>query len=159
MVWLLILLLTSLICVSVLCKTVCVCLIYIFLCLSVRAFRPAPTSSSLSYQSGEQWTRPFYSRVHSSNRLQHLTDLHALSKKCLCLQLYAFPVVPFCFIFFLWVYVSTVNVFVSVLDCMFQSLPLLSLSLWLTVRQGREKTMETVHWFSGLAPPLCSMAR
>lgn len=58
--------------------------------LSVRAFRPAPTSSSLSYQSGEQWTHPLCNRARSSNRPQPLTNLHALSKKRL---FYAFVLV------------------------------------------------------------------
>lgn len=48
--------------------------------LSVRASRPAPTSSSLSCQSGGQWTHPPCSRECSCSRRQPLTNLHALSK-------------------------------------------------------------------------------
>lgn len=61
-------------------------LCFVVFLLSIRAFHHAPTSSSLSCQSGEQWTALFYSRAHFSSRPHPLTNLHALSKKYLSMH-------------------------------------------------------------------------
>lgn len=134
--------------------------LFIDLCclsLSVRVFLPAPISSSLNCQLGEQWTHLFCRTAYSWHKLQPLTDLHALSKKCMFYFLYFQSL----HIFFMhqsedreWVYFVLL-----LLDCMFLSLPLPFRFLWLAVHQRRERRWETVSWSSGLAQLLCSRAQ
>lgn len=89
--------------------------------LSFRASRPAPTSSSLSYQSGDQWIHPPCSRECSCSRPQPLTNLHALSKKhpVLCvLHNWGIATEIFCYRCRLYVPEFASSLSVSVANCL-----------------------------------------
>lgn len=114
--------------------------------LSVRASRPAPTSSSLSCQSGDQWTHPPCSRESSFSRRQPLTNLRALSKKRPGVCVLRCPLSRGLLL----------KSFLPTAGCMFQSLPPRCPSQWPTVCR---LTVPTAPLCSVSAPTPCSTTR